>query len=962
MLKLFKRTTSKEHHAIETPPEASPASPPSPGGSDISTHSFWFKNWSRDHISSSADSWGNFSISSGSNNSHGSFSGLHADHYFIPPAHGSYSSHSQPNSPTVHMQSNNAPNAPHTKNSFEHRKLVSQREMEKQKAVGAPPQHKQRLTVNTTSPVSRAQKKRASSYAHTTTHTTHSNNSHSTMAHPHYQARSSSLSSPEIMPYNNTHLSATYDQFEDDGDDSDADSIQPSPQIAQTGFQKSTTSTVSSNSGNSSYTMPTEHTSPEPPLQKAGSSPPAEQILGKASSKKESLKKFFKGPYETLSTEQNEGTLKYNKTGEDHEFTEGLTQGLEDSGYDYQYNYGDPYGESEDPYMKHSASSFSFGDEDLQNQPQSRHQQGDSIRPKSMATVVPSTEDISRGMAVSGKYQQRLEDDAAQKQQEYEDTFKVAPQQQSPLSPFDPGSQRRTMSGMRPTAQQDQTGSAWVPQEDPSHLLSPQQMMSPQRGDAVSTPPSKFQQPPRNAYQLNQNGVSDLEAYNQKLAQELDFDKYCKKDAAPSPQRSAAETPSGRVVTKAQYENYRRASMDFDATTAAAIAAANGGNNSDDEADDFEEDEKLENAKMRAKQQAHLAVYRQKMMKVTGAASSFKTPPLNSNGFASPNLSNGSDDEDDLDDVPLGILQAHGFPRDSQRLKTMSSDTNLASHLELSASPMQYSKSASTSPMFKRDSDNLSIHSAGSKMPFGRSRLSGVPHPLLSGPQPNRGLVAEIAREEKEKIRRKSGMPALRGAPLGGNLGGYAGSINENPSLYEAPAPGGLQAQMAQLMQMQMQMQMTLQQQMNQGAGSQVGMQPGMPGVPPGLQPPRAQSQVGGLKHRWSALDLSRSVPELARPSARFGGDNASIASGGSGMSNRSRYRPGFNVRAAAPAFNRSSTVPDLTTSRRVMSQTQMPAYTEDSDDDDDDGGWATMAEQRKALRDQWNQRSEQAV
>lgn len=710
----------------------------------------------------------------------------------------------------------------------------------------------------------------------------------------------------------------------DNSFDSDADSIQPSPQIQQGAF----------NSGASSYT------SPEPV---PGSSPPAEQILGKTGSKKETLRKFFKGPYEELSSEQNEGGLKYDKRGEDEEYTEALTKELQDEGYDYQYNYGDPYAHTNPGYgydhENTSASSFQFGDESLTNDVPDTN----TIRANNIATVVPSTTDVSRGIASSGKYQQRLADDAAIRQQEYEDTFKVS-------------------------AQDDRTGSGWA-KEDPSRLLTtpgtpgtpgtpaygnyplspgqmtttPGQMLSPGQVTASPGTPNKFANPPPNAYKLNLSGVSSLDNYNQKLAQELDFDKYCKKDA-PRGGTAAATPPAGRVVTKAQYENYRRASVDLNNTLKAEGGEEDG---SDDEDFGYEDSEQLENAKMRAKQQAHLAVYRQKMMKVTGAASTpaFKTPPMAGQAFVSPS----SDSDDDLDDVPLGILQAHGFPRDSQRLKTMSSDTNLSSHIELAASPMMYSKSASTSPMFKsRDTDAMSVNSASSRnMPFGRSRLSGVPHPLLSGPQPNRGLVAEIAREEKEKIKRKSGIPSL----AGGMRGGYAGSMNDGSSVYEAPPPGGLQAQMAQLMQMQMQMQMTLQQQVGGASMGAPSMgAPSMGGMAPGMGPASAAPSITGLKHRWSTNDLSA-------PNPRFAGDNASIASGGSGMSNRSRYRPGFNVRA----FNRSSTAPELP-GKRVMSQTHMPVYTEDDDDDEDDDGWREMAEQRRVLRDQWRERGAVAI
>ncbi|KAG5368009.1 hypothetical protein CJU90_0194 [Yarrowia sp. C11] len=743
------------------------------------------------------------------------------------------------------------------------------------------------------------------------------------------------------------------------GDHSD-DSIQPSPQIQQSGFN--------SHSAASSYTVPTEHTSPEPPLQQAGSSPPAEQILGKAASKKDTFKKFFKGPYDSLSGEQTEGTLKYNKRGEDEEFTESLTREVQDESYDYQYNYGDPYGESEDPYRNDSVSSFQYGDDSLNNNTSTsevtgapapierRHSSLDpgshtTIRAsntdnrRSMMAVVPSTEDITRGMAKSGKYQQRLADDAAIRQQDYEDTFRVTAQDDRTSSAW-----AGEDSAHKPLTNPLSPGRMTPGQSTPGYPLSPEKAMSPEKT------PNKFSNPPPNAYKLNLSGVSDLDAYNQKLAQELDFDKYCKKDAAsPRGPATTSTPPPGRVVTRAQYENYRRASVDLNsmgANGAGAIGAD--GENSDDEEYAYDDDEKLENAKMRAKQEAHLAVYRQKMMKVTGAASTpvFKTPPM------SGGQSFGSDSEDDLDDVPLGILQAHGFPRDSQRLKSMSSDTNLASHIELAASPMVYSKSASTSPMFKpRDPDAMSVNSASSRnMPFGRSRLSGVPHPLLSGPQPNRGLVAEIAREEKEKIKRKSGIPSAMSinglSSVGGGMRGYAGSMNDGSSMYEAPPPGGLQAQMAQLMQMQMQMQMTLQQQMQGGGAVGGAVGAGLAGPPSSAGITTAPPSIHGLKHRWSTNDLST-------PNHRFAHDNASIASGGSGMSNRSRYRPGFNVRA----FNRSATVPELgPQQRRVMSQTHMPVYTDEDDDDDEDDGWKEMAEQRQALRDQWRERGAVAI
>ncbi|AOW01915.1 YALI0B18964p [Yarrowia lipolytica CLIB122] len=934
MLKIFKRHVSKEHKGDGGPSVASPTvTSPSISSPSVSSESLTFNSLKSETHVTGSDSAAHLPLnlpacewvlphfgSSASASDNSSFS---------------WSPQSSPvqQSPSAVQDNGFAGGTAQPKNRSWSPNLISQEEREKHKHNQM---HLTPLTTSTPSPH----------------HPAHLGN---------YPARRQSLDPTKLTKTSKASKTLTREnmdphELEDSFGDHSDDSIQPSPQIQQSGFN--------TNSAASSYTMPTEHTSPEPPLQKAGSSPPAEQILGKAASKKDTFKKFFKGPYDSLSGEQTEGTLKYNKQGEDEEYTEALTRELHDDGYDYQYNYGDPYGESEDPYRNDSVSSFQFGDDSLntstdattaqqhpQTQSQTPHDQSDaphtiratnrrSVTGGGVATVVPSTEDITRGMAKNGKYQQRLEDDAAIRQQEYEDTFRVTAQDDRTSSAW-----AGEDAAHRPLTNPLSPGRTTPGQSTPGYLLSPGQVtnvMSPDKS------PNKFANPPPNAYKLNLSGVSDLEAYNQKLAQELDFDKYCKKDASPRGPGPAATPPAGRVVTKAQYENYRRASVDLNAmnTDGPGSGGENGDNSDDDYA--YDDDEKLENAKMRAKQQAHLAVYRQKMMKVTGASSTpaFKTPPM-SGGHSF----GGSDSEDDLDDVPLGILQAHGFPRDSQRLKTMSSDTNLSSHIELAASPMMYSKSASTSPMFKpRDSDTMSVNSASSRnMPFGRSRLSGVPHPLLSGPQPNRGLVAEIAREEKEKIKRKSGMPSAMSM---GGMRGYAGSLNDSSSIYEAPPPGGLQAQMAQLMQMQMQMQMTLQQQM-QGGGVPGGFPGGgLAGPPSSAGATTAPPSIHGLKHRWSTNDLST-------PNPRFASDNTSIASGGSGMSNRSRYRPGFNVRA----FNRSATVPELgQQQRRVMSQTHMPVYTEDDDDDDDDDGWKEMAEQRRVLRDQWRERGAVAI
>ena len=82
---------------------------------------------------------------------------------------------------------------------------------------------------------------------------------------------------------------------------------------------------------------------------------------------------------------------------------------------------------------------------------------------------------------------------------------------------------------------------------------------------------------------------------------------------------------------------------------------------------------------MRMKQDAHLSVYRQKMTKLTGSQIGLSNlnPGVLSSSSNLPSGDDGFDydSDEDYDDVPLGILKAHGFPT-SGRLKTMKSQHN----------------------------------------------------------------------------------------------------------------------------------------------------------------------------------------------------------------------------------------------------------------------------------------------
>ena len=144
--------------------------------------------------------------------------------------------------------------------------------------------------------------------------------------------------------------------------------------------------------------------------------------------------------------------------------------------------------------------------------------------------------------------------------------------------------------------------------------------------------------------------------------------------------------PNNKVMTPAQFEKYKQ-QQEMDRRL-----GASGDSDSEDEADNYEDDDEVEKekeaAKQRRKQEAHLAVYRQQMRKVTGEQApqrstsslgnsldpklSASTTDLNtrlshltvSTKFSS--RSSGEEEVDEDEDVPLGILAAHGFPNKSR--------------------------------------------------------------------------------------------------------------------------------------------------------------------------------------------------------------------------------------------------------------------------------------------------------
>lgn len=347
-------------------------------------------------------------------------------------------------------------------------------------------------------------------------------------------------------------------------------------------------------------------------------------------------------------------------------------------------------------------------------------------------------------------------------------------------------------------------------------------------------------------------------------------------DSSPPNERSAPAPPSKvlpppkaemqkKVMTPAQFERYRkeqemRRDQYFDHEV------------SDEEGDEYEDDDELERnkqlARERRKQEAHLSVYRQQMMKVTGEQpsdlpsvqprarmdrSSISAPNL-TNGSNTPTFSfdkpsepsNGSDDEDE--DIPLGVLAAHGFPT-KNRPPTALSNAGSSIHYKSESYPPPPMSTVGASaggasrglPPFAKNLPPDPYYGAGLVNPSNRESLAlghGAPASVYGAPSPSispGGLVGVIAGEERARAARR-GSPNAQGnysSPLPPGLAQM--QMGMVPGVPPPMSPGEqatvqMSEQMNQMMQMQMQWMMQMQQMMASG----------VQGMPPGQQPPFA--------------------------------------------------------------------------------------------------------------------------
>ena len=342
-------------------------------------------------------------------------------------------------------------------------------------------------------------------------------------------------------------------------------------------------------------------------------------------------------------------------------------------------------------------------------------------------------------------------------------------------------------------------------------------------------------------------------------------------DASPQPTEMPALTADAQVqcsprpetqnkiMTPAQFERYRkeqemRREQYFNQDL------------SDEEGDDYEDDDEIERnqqlARQRRKQEAHLSVYRQQMMKVTGEQPSDLPgvqlrPSMDRSNMSAPNLTGrsstptfsfdkspdptkSSDDEDE--DVPLGVLAAHGFPSKSRPPTALSNSASSIQYKSESYPPPPLSATgASTAgaarglPPFARNLPPDPYYGASLVNSSNRESLAlghGAPAPVHGGPLPSMapgGLVGVIAGEERARAARR-GSPNAQGSyssPLPSGMTQM--QIGMLPGMPPMMSPGEqatvqMSEQMTQMMQMQMQWMQQMQQMMN--SGMQGGSQP----------------------------------------------------------------------------------------------------------------------------------------
>lgn len=360
-------------------------------------------------------------------------------------------------------------------------------------------------------------------------------------------------------------------------------------------------------------------------------------------------------------------------------------------------------------------------------------------------------------------------------------------------------------------------------------------------------------------------------------------------------QSSPLRDKQNKVMTPAEFERYKQQKEDIRRYNKIFGKADSDDGSADEYEDDGEDDAEREKyaVKQRKKQEAHLAVYRQQMMKVTGDAAptpSQERPGTSMSGYKVGNsgqfdlptadrrmssltldpkqstagigkLPVDHDDGDEDEDVPLGILAAHGFPnknRPPTRLASSSSNPNLRNIAQMSggASVAGGESTCGPLPAFARNLPadpyfGASLVHQSERAPLAMHASTSQSH-LAAQPQPSgaatahplhpAGLVGVIAGEERARAMRR-GSPNAQGGfemPMGAPQAlprgpqqppGYPPMMSPPTMSPTEQAQIQMSHSMTQMMQMQMQWMQQMTSMMGQNPNMQMPMM-NMPGMP----------------------------------------------------------------------------------------------------------------------------------
>ncbi|KAI1498852.1 hypothetical protein F5X99DRAFT_420329 [Biscogniauxia marginata] len=306
--------------------------------------------------------------------------------------------------------------------------------------------------------------------------------------------------------------------------------------------------------------------------------------------------------------------------------------------------------------------------------------------------------------------------------------------------------------------------------------------------------------------------------------------------------------PQNKVMTPEEFEKYRRDKVQEErmGLIEKDDSEKEEEDNYDDEEDDLEKSKQM--AKQRRKQEAHMTVYRQQMMKVTGESStntanprasiamSMSTPnlPFNAQSKAtnpSPPSDAGSDEDEE---IPLAILAAHGFPnknRPPTRISKVPSNPNLRASMQ----PSYNARPASAAG----DNGTQSGANGGHLPPFARK--------LPQDPYLGAGLIHQTPREPLALGGGMSISSQSRAVPTGGLVGVIANEERSRALRRGSPAVDGTSTPLPSMQMNGMPMNGM---QMNGGFDPMAGIPPhmmypmGMPQMPGTMMTPTDQAQL----------------------------------------------------------------------------------------------------------------------